>query len=332
MKILSLIDIIGGDLLNSPSISSVYSFYTKSSKVKEASLFFAKTKEDALIALNNGAFAIVYEKDFFIEDKEIALIKVKNLDLSMIKLLRFLLSTLNLKAYSCDKISYDLLNIYQNNMQSKAYFLSENIEDFFDFIDEIKDEAFLFSFSKVLLDKIYPRNLKLSYEIEEKDIKNLTEHSLFESSFSYKDEYFSRIKLATLYLKPFLNIYDKFLKDKDLTRLKYFSNLKAIFLDKNLKVVDFGKSNRFVICQDDCTLFEDEIIYIKEKYKYAKSIFVSKKRINFLKKEENISINKLENLKELVSKLDFNCLYLLGFSYKETLVYFQETKKEEKLF
>ena len=62
MQISSLIDIIGGRLLNSPSISFIYSFKTDPSKVNEGDLFIARTINDIPLAVQNGAFAIVTQE------------------------------------------------------------------------------------------------------------------------------------------------------------------------------------------------------------------------------------------------------------------------------
>ena len=59
MKINSIIDIIDGKLLNSPSISFIYSFKTDVNKVKEGDLFIANNLDDIQIAVQKGAFAII---------------------------------------------------------------------------------------------------------------------------------------------------------------------------------------------------------------------------------------------------------------------------------
>ena len=39
-------------------------------------------------------------------------------------------------------------------------------------------------------------------------ISNLVEHSMFEVSFTYKDNYFQRIKIPSIYIQDFLRVYD----------------------------------------------------------------------------------------------------------------------------
>ena len=59
MKISSILDIVDGSLLNSPSISFIYSIKTNVEKVKEGDLFIARKNEDIPLAVKNGAFAIL---------------------------------------------------------------------------------------------------------------------------------------------------------------------------------------------------------------------------------------------------------------------------------
>ena len=63
MKISSIIDIIDGELLSSPSISFVYNIKVNSKKIVEGDLFITKNPNDIEEAIANGAFAIIYDFD-----------------------------------------------------------------------------------------------------------------------------------------------------------------------------------------------------------------------------------------------------------------------------
>ncbi len=119
MQISSILDIVDGELLNSPSISFIYSIKTNAKKVKEGDLFIAKNLEDIELAINHGAFAIIIEENFPIIDNEIAWIKVKEIELSITKLIRYKLSVLNLEAYFCDVVAYQLLKLYSSSFSKR---------------------------------------------------------------------------------------------------------------------------------------------------------------------------------------------------------------------
>lgn len=332
MKISSIVDIVDGKLLNSPSISFINNISSDANKVKTSDMFIAKNIEDLKIALQNGAYAVIFEKDFEVIDNEIAFIKVKNLELALLKIVRYKLSTLKIKSYSCTDETFDMLKLYQNNHTKPIFLISKNIEKAFKFIDDIKDGDILISKNKKLLESIYPDIKEFEKKLDENSIKNLIKHSLFELSFSYKDIYFSKLRLSKIYLNSFLNIYDFFKGNIDISKLKLYSNFKAIFIDKDFQPIESGKSDSFIICQTNKNLIPIEITYLKNEFRYAKTIFVSKYKISFLDEKEQIIINNIEDLKNILKNLKFNCVYLIGFTNQESFEFLQNSQKLQALF
>ena len=332
MKISSIVDIVDGELLNSPSISFINNISSDANKVKTSDMFIAKNIEDLKIALQNGAYAVIFEKDFEVIDNEIAFIKVKNLELALLKIVRYKLSTLKIKSYFCTDETFDMLKLYQNNHTKSIFLISKNIEKAFKFIDDIKDGDILISKNKKLLESIYPDSKEFEKKLDENNIKNLIKHSLFELSFSYNDIYFSKLRLSKIYLNSFLNIYDFFKGNIDISKLKLYSNFKAIFIDKDFQPIESGKSDSFIICQTNKNLIPIEITYLKNEFKYAKTIFVSKYKISFLDEKEQIIINNIEDLKNILKNLKFNCVYLIGFTNQESFEFLQNSQKLQALF
>ena len=332
MKISSIVDIVDGELLNSPSISFINNISSDANKVKTSDMFIAKNIEDLKIALQNGAYAVIFEKDFEVIDNEIAFIKVKNLELALLKIVRYKLSTLKIKSYFCTDETFDMLKLYQNNHTKPIFLISKNIEKTFKFIDDIKDGDILISKNKKLLESIYPDSKEFEKKLDENSIKNLIKHSLFELSFSYKDIYFSKLRLSKIYLNSFLNIYDFFKGNIDISKLKLYSNFKAIFIDKDFQPIESGKSDSFIICQTNKNLISIEIAYLKNEFKYAKTIFVSNYKISFLDEKEQIIINNIEDLKNILKNLKFNCIYLIGFTNQESFEFLQNSQKLQALF
>ncbi|WP_066404692.1 peptidoglycan synthetase [Aliarcobacter cryaerophilus] len=332
MKISSIVDIVDGELLNSPSISFINNISSDANKVKTSDMFIAKNIEDLKIALQNGAYAVIFEKDFEVIDNEIAFIKVKNLELALLKIARYKLSTLKIKSYFCTDETFDMLKLYQNNHTKPIFLISKNIEKAFKFIDDIKDGDILISKNKKLLESIYPDSKEFEKKLDENSIKNLIKHSLFELSFSYKDIYFSKLRLSKIYLNSFLNIYDFFKGNIDISKIKLYSNFKAIFIDKDFQPIESGKSDSFIICQTNKNLIPIEITYLKNEFRYAKTIFVSKYKISFLDEKEQIIINNIEDLKNILKNLKFNCVYLIGFTNQESFEFLQNSQKLQALF
>ena len=317
MQISSILDIVDGELLNSPSISFIYSIKTNAKKVKEGDLFIAKDSNDIEIAIKHGAFAIIIEENFPITDNEIAWIKVKEINTSIVKLIRYKLSIVNLEAFFCDKVAFQLLKLYSSNFSKNIKLIPNKLENLFKNIDEIEDGNIIISSNVEILNKIYPQNRNFNELTTKLEIQNLIEHSLFETSFSYEDIYFSKLKISSLYLAQFLRVYNFFNGNIDLGKLKQFNNLKPLFVDRNLNLIEFGKSDRFILCQDIEELYEYEILYLKIKYKYAKTIFITSQYVQYLQEDEQILLDNLDELKPILKKIKFNAIYLLGFNHNQ---------------
>lgn len=316
MKISSVLDIVDGRLINSPSISFIYSVKTDPKKVKEGDLFVLKNKEDIPLALKNGAFAIVTDQEVEILDNEIAWINVKNINDAVIKLVRFLLSNKRLSAFYCNKVTFQLFEILKkNNVHTHITLVPKDLTQFFKYIDDLEENSTIICQDKVLLEDIYPVNF--DFNTKTYDIKNLIEHSIFETTFSYKDRYFSKIKIPSLYLTEFLDVYSFLGFDANINKLKDFNNLKPIFVDKLINNTDFGKTDKFLLSQDDEFLIRKEMEYLNKKYKYAKVLYFSLRELNDNVNFDYILINSLADVKRHLKKRSFNAVYFIGLKYEE---------------
>ena len=130
--------LIGGNLLNTPNISSFTDICVDVKKVSRGSLFFAFNIDEIDDAIFNGAYGIIFDSRVQITDAEIAWIKVEDIDKSLESLIRFHFIKNEIKAYSCDQISLKLfqnfefqnsITIFDNslrNLAKKSFSLQEN--------------------------------------------------------------------------------------------------------------------------------------------------------------------------------------------------------------
>ena len=88
MLFLNLCALIDGELKNEPSIASFTNIVFDARKVSIGDLFIGK-KSDISEALQNGAYGIV-STSFKMSDDEVAWIKVKDIEVAKLKLLRYL--------------------------------------------------------------------------------------------------------------------------------------------------------------------------------------------------------------------------------------------------
>jgi len=330
VKITSIIDIIDGKLLNSPSISFIYSFKTNVSKVKEGDLFVAYNLDDIQIAIKKGAFAIILEKIYPIIDKEIAWIRVDNLNTSLVKLIRYKLAHFNLDAFYCNDISYEFFKTLSPMSNKNINIFPKNPKNFISTLENINDKTILVSNDNEILNKIYPNNT--NFEKEDFKISNLLVHSLFEVSFTFKDKYFQRIKIPSIYIKEFIRIYNFLnLTELDDSKIKNSNLFKTVFLDKTLNITEFGKSDKFLICSKNITLAEKEVDYLINKFSYGKIIYLTSSYLDFLPKEQ-IILKDISQLRNTLKNNSFNASYIVGFEFEEIYTKLLKEEKELTLF
>jgi ferrochelatase len=322
VQIRTLEGIFEGELLNSPSISFITQIQTISKKVNEGDLLISNNLDDIKIAIKNGAYAIVFDSsliDISI-DKEIAWIRVDDIFHATTKLTRFLLSAQELKSYYCDDILFELINVITTNKKN-IKLLSGNIIEDFEIIKTITLDDIIIHTDKNYMTSLIPMTKAIDTK-ENFGIKNLTIHSLFKTSFSYNNYFFDNIRLPYLYINQFLSLIEfiklnqKINTSIDINLLKNIKYLSPIFIDSYYKAVDFGKSNRFIICNSNNNLLDLEINFLKSQYEFAK--------IDIIKDYKND-----EDLIKIIKKSIFNALYIVGKSRNDMEVILNNAQKEQ---
>jgi ferrochelatase len=92
MKIEDILNLTEGVLTSSPQVQAIESATVYQSKVEHGDLFFSSNQEEIDQALENGAYAIIYDDENIIKkDDEIAWIKVSNIQLAAFKLIRYVI-------------------------------------------------------------------------------------------------------------------------------------------------------------------------------------------------------------------------------------------------
>lgn len=311
MQISSLAQIIDAKIQSEPSVSFVYDIKTKASLVKEGDAFASNNLQEIQKAISKGAFCVIYSnKNIEICDFEIAWLFVDDLQNSLLKIVRFLFANLKLKAFFCEKLTFEMLQIFRKKSK-KILFLDDNIAKNFEQIKSIDNQSFVLCANEELICKIYPMAKKLK-SVHYK-LKNVTEHSLFEVSFTYRDFYINRLKLPIIYVRNFLDAWNFYgFEELDLVRLKKFKHLNPYFINKNFQIVDFGKSDKFIISQNDKSSMILEMNFLASRFTYGKKIFLLPKNLNHLASDDTIFYSSKEEIKEIINTKHYNCLYIFG--------------------
>jgi len=273
VKIETLANLVKGELLNSPFISEVTSFTMDVDEVIRGSCFFVTNSEDIKYAIKNGAYAIVSKNYEKIVDNEIAWIKVDSIKDAILEIFKY--ESLKEKIYFCNEIEEELIEKMNLN---KNVIILKNSNDLLKALN-INNKFLITSNEK------YKSLIKLE-ELGSKDI-NLEYVSLFKSKyrgieinlpFVYK-EFFARV----------LNFFNRY-------NLKYtlefeLDRFKPIFVDYQFNEVEYGSSERVLISgiKNDKFLF-DELNFIIDKTKHAKTIIVNENNKDLLKKGFNFAV------------------------------------------
>jgi ferrochelatase len=149
---------------------------------------------------------------------------------------------------------------------------------------------------------------------------------LFNTSFSYENYFFDYIRLPYLYIHHFIALLEFISKNKyldtniDITQLKNTQYLSPIFIDNNYKILDFGKSNRFIISNKNNDLIDSQIEFLKSKYEFGKLDIIKDYKDDI-------------DLFNIIKKSNFNALYIIGKS-KENIenILKNSQKKQIALF
>jgi len=273
VKIETLANLVKGELLNSPFISEVTSFTMNVDEVIRGSCFFVTNSEDIKYAIKNGAYAIVSKNYEKIVDNEIAWIKVDSIEDAILEIFKY--ESLKEKIYFCNEIEEELLEKMNLN---KNVIILKSSNDLLKALN-INNKFLITSNEK------YKSLIKLE-ELGSKDI-NLEYVSLFKSKYNgieinlpfvYK-EFFARV----------LNFFNRY-------NLKYtlefeLDRFKPIFVDYQFNEVEYGSSERVLISgiKNDKFLF-DELNFIIDKTKHAKTIIVNENNKDLLKKGFNFAV------------------------------------------
>jgi len=298
MQISALTDIVEGKLLNSPSISFITQIHTNIKKVNEGDAFFAKNEKEIEMAIHKGVFAIILNFKTSILDNEIAWIEVENLQKAITNILRYKLLEYKPKFIYTNKIFFNLLCIFKTRELGHVILLKGSLHKDFEILNTLEDDKLIFGTNLEFLNAISGDVLIL--ENKQYIVKNLTSHSLFETSFSYKDKFFHKIKLPTVYINDLLQQLELFEYNLDLKKLHNFNLFKPIFVNKSKQIVPYGQTNRFILASVDEDIANIEITYLEEHYSYGKIIIINTKHL-----QSNDIYNKIKNL-------EFNALYCVG--------------------
>ncbi|QOG11347.1 hypothetical protein [Arcobacter sp. FWKO B] len=331
MNITSLVELIDGELKNPPSISFVHQFHTDINKLKNGDLFISNEQSQINKAVSIGAFAIVYESDFInICDKEIAWIKVKNIENAIVKLTRYLLANLDIKVFYAKLSTIDIIKLSSTEQNTYSIF-DDNIYLNLFKAQNIYNKHTILCANKGILKDVYP-TFEI-FNIQQYNLENITIHSIFETTFSHNGILYARTKVPFYLVDTFLSVlsYLKIQDGHDIVGIRKWNLLNPIFINKTYKPIEFGKSDRFIITTKTFEYAMEQLLHIQQNYTYGKvTILVSSKYAKSLK--NSTIFENIEDLEFYIKNLQYNLLYIIGSSNQEIIDILEKPLQQDSLF
>ncbi|WP_033760403.1 hypothetical protein [Helicobacter pylori] len=302
-----------GELQNTPSISYFNSIVLSLNKVQKGSLFVAKDHAFIPKALELGAYGILYTGEYPLSDKDVAWIKLKDIEHSLNHLFKFCL--LN------ERVVGALLSPIELEIASKiivsdfVWCLKESLEDLF-----ILEGCKIAFFDKLEWFHLFYKQERLEESLKESDLVVLNQ-SFFCSALVYeKQEH--ELKMPCIFLEPLkrmIRLCEKLKIEFDLNLLakKEYSldHCKPFFVNKNLEIAPYGTTARVVVAESSKELFERLLQKALETLSWGKIVvFYRKNSVVFFEKANNYFYTTQNNLKEQLKNLAFNFAFIHGIS------------------
>ncbi len=302
-----------GELQNTPSISYFNSIVSSLNKVQKGSLFVAKDHTLIPKALELGAYGILYAGEYPLSDRDVAWIKLKDIEHSLNHLFKFCL--LN------ECVVGALLSPIELEIASKIM-----VSDFVWCLKESLEDLFIIEGCKIaFFDKLEWLHLFYKQERLKEDLKEsrliILNQSFFCSALVYeKQEY--ELKMPCIFLEPLkrvIQLCEKLQIEFDLNLLgkkEYpLDHCKPFFVNKNLEIAPYGTTARVIVAETSKELFEMMLQKALETLSWGKIVvFCRKNSATFFKKTNPYFYTTQNNLKEQLKNLAFNFAFIYGIS------------------
>jgi ferrochelatase len=249
MKIEDIYNITGGSAANTPHITAINSCSVFPSKIREGDLFFAACKEDIATAVQNGAYAIVYEGDDpVMEDGDIAWIRTDSVKDAAFKYLRYALLSRDADFYCLNQHEMSFLKMVVLHKKN-IVFLPNDWAKAFETIVNSKQYVFVGSDEEIL--KTITPDLKYLNQAQE---WYMISDTLFRSTFKTEGYVYQSMEIVPFHLEHLMKVV-KLCKNNDLPfsyeKLKYTPHFMPIFVDGQLKAAPKGSSSKVIIFTDN---------------------------------------------------------------------------------
>ncbi len=326
MKIEDILNLTEGILSNTPKVQAIESATVYYSKVEHGDLFFSSNQEEIDKAIENGAYAIVYDDENIVrKDEEIAWIKVSDIQLAAFKLIRYVIIKKEAQFFLLSEHELTFLKmilLHKNNIS----FVSNDWRKAFEQILN-SDGSLFVGTDKELMKLIKPDVAKLEREVEGYPVSD----TLFRTTFKVGGFVYQEKELIPFHLEYLLRAID--FCDKEglpysVDRIKYTKHFMPVFIDLKLKSTRPSNSDRVAIFTDSLSDIAKAREYVMRSNMWVKSIVLTPPKTKVPGIDHPHWFNNEEEVRELLKSIHFN----YAFIYNADKSILNTIKEEYSLF
>jgi len=326
MKIEDILNLTEGTLSNTPKVQAIEAATVFPSKVDHGDLFFSSNQEEIDKALENGAYAIVYDDENIVrKDDEIAWIKVSDIQLAAFKLIRYVIIKKEASFYLLSKHEMTFLKMILTH-KTNISFIADDWRKAFEQILNSDDALFVGS-NKALMELIKPDIPKLNPDVEGYAVSD----TLFRTTFKVGGYVYQEKELIPFHLEYLLRVVDFCDKEQlpyNLDRIKYTKHFIPVFIDMKLKSTRPSNSDRVAIFTDNLLDITKAREYVMRSNMWVKSIVLTPPKTKVPGIDHPHWFKNEEEVREILKSIHFN----YAFIYNADKSILNTIKEEYSLF
>jgi ferrochelatase len=308
MKIEDILNLTEGILSNTPKVQAIEAATVYPSKVDHGDLFFSSKQEEIDKALENGAYAIVYDDERIVrKDDEIAWIKVSDIQLAAFKLIRYVILKKEASFYLLSKHEMTFLKMILTHKTNIA-FIDDDWRKAFEQILNSDDTLFVGS-DKALMELIKPDVPKLNTEVDGYPVSD----TLFRTTFKVGSFVYQEKELIPFHLEYLLRVVD-FCDQQQLPysidRIKYTKHFMPVFIDLKLKSTRPSNSDRVAIFTDNLIDITKAREYVMQSNMWVKSIILTPPKTKVPGIDHPHWFKSEEEVREILKSIHFNYAFI----------------------
>ncbi len=308
MNISDVINITNGELIGTPKIQSVNSATVYPSKVEQGDLFFSSSQEDIDSALSNGAYAVIFDNDDIVRnDSEIAWIKVSDIKLAAMKLVRYVLLKKEIDIYLLNTHELSFLKMVAVDKRN-INILSNDWRKTFEQIVNSNDLLFVGD-DEELLTTIKPNIARLDKEMD----YQLISDTLFKCSFKMDGYVYQNYDIVPFHMEHLTKVLH-FLQAHhlryDIEKIRYTKHFVPVFIDNQLRIQSSSKSEKAVIFIDNLKDIYEANEYIFFRLKWIRSIILTPKKTKMDLEKNPVWFDDIHDVQQKLKQLTYNYAFV----------------------